>query len=62
MKDAFEMESESVKLTQSVGRGKYLFLYGVGEIGALMLRPPTVRPPVQFFFRLGGPIDPQRAV
>jgi hypothetical protein len=29
---------------------------------ALMLCPPTIRPPVHFFFRLGIPIDPQRAV
>ncbi len=31
-------------------------------LGALTLRSPMVRPPVHFFFRLGGPIDPQRAV
>jgi hypothetical protein len=30
--------------------------------GGLTLRPPTVRPPVHFFSRLGGPIDLQRAV
>jgi hypothetical protein len=33
-----------------------------GYKGALTLRPRTVRPPVQFIFSLGGPIDPQRAV
>jgi hypothetical protein len=30
--------------------------------GALTLRPPTFHPPVHFFFSLGVPIDPQRAV
>jgi hypothetical protein len=35
---------------------------GRGLSGALTLRPRTIRPPVQFIFGLGGPIDPQRAV
>jgi hypothetical protein len=34
----------------------------VCPLGALTLRPRTIRPPVQFIFSLGGPIDPQRAV
>ncbi len=33
-----------------------------GGFGALTLRPRTIRPPVQFIFSLGGPIDPQRTV
>ncbi len=30
--------------------------------GALMFSPPAFGPPVQFFFSLGVPIDPQRAM
>jgi hypothetical protein len=30
--------------------------------GAMTFSPPAFRPPIQFFFSLGVPIDPQRAV